>query len=51
MIENDPSSGRRSTSQTKENIKRIGELIRKDRCLSICAISEIQWIPLNVGTG
>ena len=42
--EDDPRPGRPTTSKTDQNIKKIGEIIRKDRRLSIRAVAEITGI-------
>ncbi|KAJ8943381.1 hypothetical protein NQ318_002614 [Aromia moschata] len=39
--EDDPRPGRPSTSETDENIEKIGKLIREDRRLSIRGLAEI----------
>ncbi|KAJ8945277.1 hypothetical protein NQ318_016047 [Aromia moschata] len=42
--EDDSRPGRPSTSQTDENIEKIGKLIREDHCLSIRGLAEITGI-------
>ena len=42
--EDDPRPGWPTTSKTDQNIKKIGEIIRKDRRLSIRAVAEITGI-------
>jgi hypothetical protein len=40
-VEEDDRPGRPSTSKTEENVEKIGEIIQKDRRLSIRMIAEI----------
>jgi hypothetical protein len=39
-IEDDPRPGRPCTSKTDANIEKVGETVRKNRCLSIRAVVE-----------
>jgi transposase len=40
-IEDDPRPGRPCTSKIDANIKKVGEIVRKNRCLSIRAFAEL----------
>jgi hypothetical protein len=40
-IEDDPHPSRPCTSKTDANIEKVGEIVRKNRCLTIRAVAEL----------